>query len=405
MFWLLCFTVGLTKALFDKIGIEPRQIVKLIQTGDTVFSMSEQGASSRWKEDTHDWEPVFKEFGSGPVGHVMGPVYEPQGDMLFASQAWNRGFFRSGASLTIGKGADGWVPTDGPSLPSGAFELLPDPHGKLLVATSSGLQRLVGDVGVEKEKVKFFFMEIPQTIGKPFHSVGPEQDLGISPPAAAALDPRTGNVVIYSRGKILKLVCQPDKRYALDKARELDVEADQGVAIAYGNNTVLLAVGDGRVLNLDADTLQTRHQYVPEELSQPRFVEVSPDGRWFAVVFQNGALQLLDTNQQDVSAMTVAEVRGQGDISAASFASAEQLLVADRVNRVTDYKLAGLEPINTLAPSRTALELAYYYVVVPIYTIFPKPGELDNTVQFALRGEETTDLGIQTENVRASESD
>jgi hypothetical protein len=40
-------------------------------------------------------------------------------------------------------------------------------------------------------------------------------------------------------------------------------------------------------------------------------------------------------------------------------------------------------------------------VVVPIYTVFPKPGELDNTVQYVLRGEETTDLGIQTEDVQA----
>ena len=41
-------------------------------------------------------------------------------DVLFASTAWNRGFFRSGANLTMGKAVDGWTPVDGPALPSGA---------------------------------------------------------------------------------------------------------------------------------------------------------------------------------------------------------------------------------------------------------------------------------------------
>ncbi len=401
VFWLVCFTVGTTKALFDQLGIEPRRVVRLIQAGDTVFSIAENGVSGRWNDETNDWEPVFQEFGNGPMRHIMGPVYEADDKVMFASQVWSRGFFRSGAALTIGKAEDGWTPIEGPTLPSGAFELLPDPHGKLLVATNSGLHRLVGDVGVEDDKVKFFFMEIPKTIGKPFRSVGPTEGLAVSAPAAAAVDRQSGNVVIYSRGQIFKLGCQSDKQYSLDKSRELEVEKDQGVALAYGGSTILLAIGDGRVMNLDAETLATRHEYTPEEGSQPRFVDVSPDGRWFSIVFQNGLLQLLDTAQEDLTAMTVADVQGQGDISAASFSSADQILVADRVNRVTEYKLSDFAPTSTFAPPRTPLELAYYYLVVPIYTVFPKPGELDNTVQYVLRGEETTDLGIQTEDVQA----
>ena len=40
------------------------------------------------------------------------------------------------------------------------------------------------------------------------------------------------------------------------------------------------------------------------------------------------------------------------------------------------------------------MELAYYYAVVPIYTVFPKPGELGNTIQYLLRDEETIELGL-----------
>jgi hypothetical protein len=402
VFWLVCTTVGTTKVMFDQLGMEPRRIVKLIQAGDNVISIAENGTSGRWNDEKSEWEPVFEQFPSGPMGHVMGPVYEAEDQVLFASQVWNRGFFRSGAELTVGRAEDGWTPTEGPSLPAGAFELLPDPHGKLLVATSTGLHRMVGDVTAEAEKVKFFFMEIPKTIGQPFRSVGPKKDeLAVSAPAAAAVDRQSGDVAIYSRGQVYKLKCDADKKYSLEQSRELDIEKDQGVAMAYGGATILLAVGDGRVMNLNAETLQTRQVYTPEESSQPRFVEVSPDGRWFCIVFQNGTLHLLDTGQQDPSQTMLAEVRGQGNISAAAFPSADEVLVADRVNRVTKYQLADFVPTTTLAPSRTVLEWIYYYAVVPIYTIFPKPGELDNTVQYVLRGEETTDLGIQTEDVRA----
>jgi len=40
------------------------------------------------------------------------------------------------------------------------------------------------------------------------------------------------------------------------------------------------------------------------------------------------------------------------------------------------------------------VELVYYYSILPIYWIFPKPGELDNTVQYFLTGKRTTDMGM-----------
>ena len=45
-------------------------------------------------------------------------------------------------------------------------------------------------------------------------------------------------------------------------------------------------------------------------------------------------------------------------------------------------------------PPLGRIEMAYYYVIWPTYLIFPKPGELDNTVQYVLTGKRTTDLGV-----------
>ncbi len=103
--------------------------------------------------------------------------------------------------------------------------------------------------------------------------------------------------------------------------------------------------------------------------------------------------------------MQLADVRGQGDISAVAFSADNALLVVDRVNRVTRYQRGSWDRVETYAPALTPLEIAYYYAVVPIYTVFPKPGELDNTIQYLLRKEETIDMGmpggdLQTRRVR-----
>ena len=99
--------------------------------------------------------------------------------------------------------------------------------------------------------------------------------------------------------------------------------------------------------------------------------------------------------------MQLAKVRGQGDISAVSFSPENTLLVVDRAKRVSEYDCATFDQKASFAPALTALEIAYYYAVVPIYTVFPKPGELDNTIQYVLKKEETTDLGMQTGNLQA----
>ena len=42
----------------------------------------------------------------------------------------------------------------------------------------------------------------------------------------------------------------------------------------------------------------------------------------------------------------------------------------------------------------TRFELAYYYIVDPLHTVFPKPRLLNNTVRYMLTGKRTTDGGL-----------
>ncbi len=391
--WLLCFSVGTTKALFEQFLVESQRIIRLVPAGETMIALNERGATERWDDKTRQWEEVFLEHAHGPMGSVLGPVYDAQSKSLYAAQVWSRRFFRSGPTLLYGKAADGWRTQEGPTLPDGTFALLPDPKGRLLIVTTDGVQRLVGDLEHESKKVEFMWMKIPTSFGKPFQSAGPRTPLGLSPPLSASVNPGSGDIAVYSRGQLLRLR-RVGSKYELAKSVQTDVDEEQGAAVAYSGKVVLLALSDGRILCYRAEDLTLQQTYQPEPESQPRFLAPSPDGRWFGIVFHNGALDMLDTTAPAEQAMWRAPVTGQEDISAVLFLSDKQILVADRATRVTRYDVPSWTTNGGYAPALSTMELAFYYVVMPIYYVFPKPGELDNTVLYLLQGKETTDMGL-----------
>jgi hypothetical protein len=369
--------------------------------GDELLAVDEQGSTHRWTSENRTgcpgtWEPVFVQGGGGSRGELLGPIPDESERLLLAARGSGRGWLRSGQALLVGRAADGWAPDDGPALPEGTFELLPDPRGRLLAVTNRGIHRFAGDLGGAPEKLELFFMEIPLTMGRPFRSAGPAEPLQITPPAAAAIDARTATVAIYSRGTIMLLEREGDD-YQLARTVNVEAEPDQGATVALGGSTLLLALADGRILDYELSSLRLRRQWRPEAASQPRFAGAAPDGRWFAVVFHNGRLHLLDSEAE----LRLAPVGGQKDITAARFSGDDTLLVADRARRVTRYRLDSWERADVFAPPLTAMEIAYYYAIVPLYTLFPKPGELDNTIQYVVSGQETMDMGMQAGDLQA----
>ena len=147
-------------------------------------------------------------------------------------------------------------------------------------------------------------------------------------------------------------------------------------------------------MNYSVPDLTLREEYKPEPYSQPRFVCASPDGGWIAIVFHNARLHVLNVQDAEKPVMQLADVRGQGTISAALFTADDSILVVDRARRVSEYELGSFTHSDGFSPAMSPVEIAYYYFIEPIYTVFPKPSELDNTIQYVLKKEETLDLGL-----------
>lgn len=395
VFWLACQVVGVTKAIFEQVTVESRRFVRMVEVSDTLLAVDEQGAAYRWAAETNDWQSVFLEQGGRSQGSWLGPIADDSNQIVFAARGSGRSFFRSGSTLVIGKASEDWNPIEGPSLPEGTFALLPDPRGRVMAVTNTGIERFTGELDAKPQKLELLFFEIPLATGKPFEAAGPADPLKITPPATAAIDPVTAAVAIYSRGTIWWLRRDGDA-YVLEQTVDVETDPDLGASLAVAGSTLLLALEDGRILDYEFPSLRLRCEQRPEPASQPRFACASPDGNWFAILFHNGRLHVRDPQ----GTLRLANVRGQTDISAVHFSSRDALLVADRTRRITRYQLESFARDETFAPPLTAMEIAYYYAIVPIYTVFPKPSELDNTVQYVVSREETMDLGLQNSDLQ-----
>ena len=150
--------------------------------------------------------------------------------------------------------------------------------------------------------------------------------------------------------------------------------------IEYQGNSMVVVVGNGQVILLDGETLKEHQGYLPETRSGIEAIHGSKDGRWFALLYQNQTMWLLDT--QDDAKICKPAVTGQGDISAIRFSDENQLWVVDRNDRLSEYDPATLTKAKTLSPVGGMIANVYRYLVKPFYTVCPKPSEFYKVVTY-----------------------
>lgn len=397
LFWAACFAVGTTRTVMEETWLNSSRLTKLVSAGDSLFGVTEQGQMQQWRVNTEKWDETFQAEGppsprGGPFfipQQWTSPVYDSRGDRLLAVETpfgGGRGF-GGGArvpTLWIAARTDGWARRKGPVAPAGTTELFVDGTGEILAAGVQGVSRLsrndAGQAGGDKAD-------------ESFTPAGPNPPLQLQAPLAYALNVATGEIAIRSQSTVTLLERNSDGNFS--KKRESEISGGGGAVLAFAGPTLLAALEDGRVLLLDAATLKVQQEFLPAGEFTPRFAMADPNGRWFVVLSHNRTLRMFDARAGkpvDVS------FTGQGDISAAAF-SGDRLLVTDRVNRVTSYQLDPFRVQDRRAPALTPLERVYRYALIPIYTIFPKPGELGNVVSYLLTERETVATNASSEDL------
>lgn len=393
VFWVVCFTLGLAERSLDSFYISKQRLVQVIDAKDAPLAVNEMGFVFRWDEATNAWTEVFtsdvqKQLRPAmmfmpvipPEMKSVGPIYDPAGDQLVAIQR----SFRTGQVLTyVGPRQDDFKSVKGAGAASGAMYLFREPDDKLLVVSSTGLYRLEGNPLQESKPVKVFGLALPIPSADVYRSVGPEDPLLITRPASVSLNPDSGELAVYTRGKLVLLKKDADGRYQRRLEKPLDEEEMPAMTIAYAGDFVLAGREDGRLTLLRASDGEVVKEFEMERTQPPRFLVGAPGGRHFAALFHDGHLWMVDTDKADVK---FASASGQGEISAIAFRDAEHLRVVDRVTRLTEYTVSDMRVAQRWSPKAGLLDASYRYVIHPAYTLFPKPRELGDTVTYLLSG-------------------
>jgi hypothetical protein len=304
------------------------------------------------------------------------------------------GALTSGA-LLWGTRSDQWLRNEGLPTPNSTGNLFVGPGGEVLATSPRGVFRLEGDLTVKQPQINFFGLKVPLP-QKGGRFVDLTRNLQLATPLSTALDPNTGDVAFCDTQVLL--VCHRNDEGRYEVRKQIDLDDERPALVAFAGPTLMLARSDGLVRLYDPKSLEVRHEFQPQGNNAPRSTAVSSDGRYAAVAFHNRELCLYDTKAQQESS---ASIGGQGEISALAF-TPERLLVVDDLTRMTEYELGSWKVLAKRAPEMGVAESIYRYAIWPIYTIFPKPSELDQTISYLLTDEESTQLGPARQDLSAA---
>jgi ABC-type transport system involved in multi-copper enzyme maturation permease subunit len=402
LFWAACFVVGVSKSGVEQLVLDKMRVTQLLEAGDTLVGANEAGLVHRWDDASSDWVEIFQSNDEEAMQRRMavafmatvppelrpvGPVYDRRGDQLIQAVR----SLRTGQMTTLSaRREDNWRAESGASASMGTRVLLAEPDGSILAVSSLGLYRLTGDLRRSVRPLELFGFSIPLPAPDPFQAVGPDSGVLLSRAVQAAINQDTGELAIYSRSRITLLRQDGDGRYEVRLEKRLAEEDLGDVAMGYGGDTLLIGREDGRIIAYEAQTLEPRQEATLEGKNQPRFIEAAPGGDTFSIVFHHGRLWIYD---RPADRLVKPPGVGQRDVSCCVFPDPGSAYVVDRLRRVTTYKLPDWRVAERRTPPMPMIERIHRYALVPLYTVFPKPRELDTTIQYVLTGKETVDSG------------
>ena len=210
-------------------------------------------------------------------------------------------------------------------------------------------------------------------------SVGPDKPARLLTAYSAAMSNQRKEVAVHEvaggQHQIVFFKATEDG-YVRDRSTPIDVGTSEKILcfVAFANDTVVVVAGNGKIIAVDA-TSKDPLPAIPacETDCGIEMMTASPDGKWIAMVFANQRLWLMDVDND--RRLFQPSVTGRNNTSSVSFDAKNRLCVFDRENRLTVYDTATLQSSRQYTPQDGMFEMAYRYLVSPLYTIFPKPGE------------------------------
>lgn len=412
LFWALCFGVGLLQSTMQFFVVNQSRIQQVMVADESVFALLPNNEIAipglsfllkEYKPDERNWSTVYRSQSEGPeplnqTFPAVGPFYDAEQDQLISVQG-NR-LRGNDVVLSVGPRSQLWPRTKGAALPSGTVSVLMDSESRIIAVTLDGIYRSTKNVAHGEEGAKVLGFSLPW--GKPpssFEQVSKGEWSMTMQPIGMAIDAGSNDLLLHSQGTVAVWSRNSDGTYSQRAQRTLEGEDKAEAMCALAGSTALLATKNGGLLVLDSQSLETKAELRPEENNEPRQLRSSATAKQIAILFAHGVLYGVDAESRE---LTYARAPGQGTISGIAYDKRGNLLVAHNgrlVSRCDPHTWSG-EVI--CRPQLSTVEQVYYYGVMPVYTILPKPGELYRTLLYFLTGKKTDPTG-QSNNQPSAE--
>jgi hypothetical protein len=394
LFWGICWTLGFVKSVvIEDYFFEPVRPLRLVAAGDDLVAANERGQVVRWDQAAGQWQEIlvpdeavrWRPFrGAAPLA---GPLYQEVEQRLVVLLRPNRRFslISSMVPLVLGRRDEDWRRREGVSVPSDTSFLGRDSERKLIAVGASGIYRQKADIAArQRTDLTILGMRLPAAFN--VAASGFEQVLAtrLTYPYSAAVNPANGDVAIYNREVLSIYAPQETGRY-VERVRK-EFAGTESAVVALAGDALLLGTANGELFVFEAANLSLRQNFEPVVGVPPRFIESSPDGRYFAVLLHDRTLWVYDAEQETLN---LARVDGQGDISGIAFGGNDRLLIGDRVSRVSVYELPTFALVRRVEAEPDWMESLYRYFVHPLYTIFPKPSEIGDVTAYLIAEQKT----------------
>ncbi len=388
LFYLACFTVGNGNLAMERTYIVPNQLVGIVPAKDGIVCATRQGQFVQWNDVTRSWSEVLRasdQRSRRPLGpsvpvRLIGPVYHRPSESLIyvkpAPQGPPRRFLSAGSEFVTAKYSGSWVPQTGAAPPSGTSWMFLDADSHLVLVASTGLYAYQPGDGPRGVAPKIFGIELPLKTGKdPFSRVGPPEEVPLGAPYAAAIDRRT-NRLLVDTDQSLMLLARGKETPEYQVACQVPHKPEGPTLVGLTGDWAIVATKAGAVELRRTNDLTVQHHFRPAGDSPPRAIETSEDERFVAVLFHSGVLWLFDLQEQRGKQLDT-------DATAITF-DADTLISADSMRRVVFQKPASGEVVRSYDAEPDTVTWYYTWLVHPLYTLFPKPGELGTVVSSLL---------------------
>ncbi len=402
-FWVVVTTAGAIHNFMNNGYFQTQQIVEVAAAGSEVFVVDGAKKIRRWDPATSDWLRICDDGRGNSLIQMLQRLgnrgIRPRivatiaGDKILALQSETSRFGDAApATLFSGEKENNFLRETESITPEPVFAVFINKEGQIILPGTRSIYRYDG-VSDEVKKTQAFLKKFPLGLfsgapTKAFELLSSRDMKPMRGDSAVAFNPANDLIVYSTNGSLVTMVRQDDGKYITGTSRKF--EKEQAAVIASGGEFILCAMADGEVLALDAKTLETVAESSLESGDKPKVAEFAGDGSW-GVVMTHGGKVLSFTRKDKVFVSWTPQENGHA--SAVRFDDSHQLIVANGRRGLSFYKSPSAARDKSLQGVAEWPYDVYDYVVFPLYTLLPKPSEVDNVVRYLVTGEKSEVIG------------